>query len=52
MQCYKRRNGYRQSDDHVSANNVVRKIAGADQTYDGAGKESKLMVQTMKFIKY
>jgi hypothetical protein len=35
----------------MSENNVVRKITGTNQTYDGAGKESKPMVQTMKFIK-
>jgi hypothetical protein len=35
----------------VSENNVVRKITGADQTCDGAGKDSKLTVQTMRFIK-
>jgi len=35
----------------VSENNVVRKITAADQTYDGAGKDSKPMVQNMKFIK-
>jgi len=27
------------------------KITVADQTYDGAGKESKLMVQIIEFIK-
>jgi hypothetical protein len=31
----------------VSVNNIVRKITGADQTYDGAEKESKPMVQIM-----
>jgi hypothetical protein len=35
----------------VSENNVVRKIIAADQTYDGAGKDSKPMVQNIKFIK-
>lgn len=51
MQHYKIRNVYRQSANHVSENNIVRKITGADQTYDGTGKERKPMVQNMQFIK-
>jgi hypothetical protein len=51
MQRYRIRNVYRERDDHVSENNTVRKITGADQTYDKAEKDCKPTVQTMKFIK-